>query len=285
MYARNTASANQGVVVGNYNLDYIKTVQYSFGVKYAMTENYSLDVSGYFKDEFDKINRAEVRIGGLEGQQYKNSDYGRSRGFELTLEKRGGGYVNGIVSYTYAFAFGKESQTNERYMEDFERGREPLSESALDHDVRHRLTSSVQLFVPKTVKPRLFGLPIPNGWSMAIKTLVQSGMPFTPDALYPGIDRELGEDIQRNSLRKPSIVNFDVRFTKSFDFVNIDWDFIIWVENIFDNKNVDYVYSATGRPDTRQNDNQVIKGGTDYDANPANWDYGRQIRVGIEMSL
>ena len=285
LYARNTASITENTVIGNYNLDYVKTVQYSFGVKYAMSDYYSLDISGYFKDEFDKINSYVVRVGGLEYQQYRNTDYGRSRGFEMTLEKRGGGYVNGMLSYTYAFAFGKASQSNENYLSDFELSREPLDEAALDHDVRHSLVGNVQFYIPSTVKPRLFGLPIPNGWSLSIETLIQSGRPFTPTNLYPGIDRESGEDIQRNSLRMPSIVNFDIRFMKEFKFVGMDYNFIVWVENIFDNKNVAYVYPATGRPDTRQNINQQIFGGTAYDANPAHWDYGRQIRVGLEVNL
>jgi len=285
MYARNTASVNENTIVGNYNLDYQKTVQYSFGVKYAMSDYYSVDVSGYFKDEFDKINAQSVRVGGLTRQQYRNGDYGRSRGFELTVEKRGGGYVNGMLSYTYAFAFGKASQTNVNYMSDFELSREPLSEAALDNDVRHALKSNIQIFIPTTVKPRLFGLPIPNGWSLSIETFFESGRPYTPDRSYPNISASTGEDIQTNSLRKPSVLTFDIRFTKDFMLAGLDYSFILWVENIFDNKNVADVYENTGRPDTQQNQSGIIKGGTEYDQDPKNWDYGRQIRVGLEVNI
>lgn len=285
MYARNTTAIDQNSVIGNYNLDYKKTVQYSFGVKYAMSEYYSLDVSGYFKDEFDKINASEVRVGGLTRQQYRNSDYGRSRGFELTLDKRGGGYVNGMVAYTYSFAYGKASEAAREYQTSFELSREPLSEAPLDNDIRHSLKANVQVFIPNTVKPRLFGMPIPNGWSLSVESIIESGSPFTPDRSYPNIATVTGEDIQRNSLRKPSTVLFDVRFTKSFRFVGLDFDYILWVENIFDTRNVDDVYANTGRPDTQQNQSQIIKGGTEFDADPYNWDYGRQIRMGIEVNL
>ncbi len=285
MYARNTTAIDQNSVVGNYNLDYKKTVQYSFGVKYAVSESYSVDISGYFKDEFDKINSASVVVGGLNRQQYQNSDYGRSRGFEFLMEKRGGGYVNGSLSYVYAFAFGKASEASRDYSTPFELSREPLSESALDNDIRHVLKSNIQFFVPNTVKPRLFGLPIPNGWSLSVQTTIESGRPFTPDRSYPNISSTSGEDIQNNSLRKPAIINFDVRFTKDFQLVGLDYSFILWIENIFNNRNVLNVYSNTGRPDTQQNQSQIIKGGTEYDLNPANWDYGRQIRVGLEINL
>lgn len=285
MYRRNTASVDQNLVVGNYNLDFQKTIQYSFGVKYAMTENYSIDISGYFKDEFDKINSKSVRVGGLTRQQYRNSDYGRSRGFEMTLEKRGGGYVSGQLSYTYAFAFGKASQANENYLEDFELSREPLSETPLDNDIRHSFKAAVTFYVPTTVKPRLFGVPIFNGWSLTIESVIESGRPFTPDRSYPGISQTTSESIENNSLRYPSTAVFDARFAKEFTFYGLSCEGILWVENVFDTRNVDYVYPNTGRADTRQNQSGVIKGGTEYDANPYNWNYGRQIRVGIDINI
>ncbi len=285
VYQRNTASASLNTVIGNYNLDYMKTIQYSFGVKYAMSENYSLDLSGYFKDEFDKINQKSVRVGGLFRQQYQNSDYGRGRGFEITLDKRGGGYVNGLVSYSYAFAFGKASQTNAAYLTDFENSRDPLDEAPLDNDVRHSLKTSIQVFIPNTVKPKLFGLPIPNGWSMNVQMFFESGRPFTPGRDYPDVNADLGENIQRNSLRKPAILNFDVRFSKDFKIVGLDNKFIVQIENIFDNININSVYPNTGRPDTEASLSGVIHGGTAFDNNPSNYDYGRQIRLGIEVNL
>jgi len=285
MYERNTTSVNLNTVVGNYNLDYQKTIQYSFGVKYAMSENYSVDISGYFKDEFDKINSKSVRVGGLTRQQYQNSDYGRSRGFELTLEKRGGGYVNGQLSYTYAYAYGKASQTNTNYLSDFELGRDPLDEAPLDNDIRHSLKSSIQFYVPSNVRPRLFGIPIMNGWSMDIQTIIESGLPFTPDQTYPDLTTAQGENIQRNSLRMPSTINFDIRFSKDFRVFGMSNSFILWVENVFDNKNVNTVYANTGRPDTQNNQSGVVMGGTSYQDNPSNYNYGRQIRVGVEVNL
>ncbi len=285
MYQRNTASVSLNTVIGNYNLDYMKTIQYSFGVRYAMNESYSLDISGYFKDEFDKINPKSVRVGGLFRQQYRNSDYGRGRGFEMTLEKRGAGLVNGRLSYTYAFAFGKASQTNSDYQSDFELSRDPLDEAPLDNDVRHRFTSSVQVFVPNTKKPKLFGLPIPNGWSMDVQMYFESGRPFTPSSDYPNVNTALGENIQRNSLRKPSVLNFDVRFSKDFAIFGLDNKMILQVENVFDSRNVNFVYSNTGLPFTNNNTNGEINEGTAFDNDPSNYDYGRQIRLGVEINL
>jgi len=288
MYDRNTTAASASDVVGNYNLDYEKTVQYSFGVKYAMSEDYSIDISGYFKDEFDKINSALVKTGGgaLRIQQYQNKDYGRSRGFEITIEKRGGRLINGEVNYTYAFAFGKQSQARTDYFSEFYLSHESLSEKALNDDIRHQFNCGIQLVIPETMKPKLFGLGIPNGWTFAVQGKFHTGKPFTPGKSYPNLVlEEAAQTIDENSLRRPSVLNFDVKFEKYFKLVNLNWRFILWVDNLLDNRNVDGVYPNTGRADTNQNDGYNVTGGTEFDRNPFNWLYGRQIKFGLQVSL
>ncbi len=288
MYDRNTTAASANDVVGNYNLDYEKTIQYSFGVKYAMSADYSIDISGYFKDEFDKINSALVKLGGgaLRIQQYQNRDYGRSRGFEVTVEKRGGRLINGEINYTYAFSYGKQSQTRTDYFEEFYLNRESLREKPLDDDIRHQINCGVQLVVPETMKPNLFGKRIPNGWTFSVQGKFHSGKPFTPDKSYPSLEVDQSvQTIDENSLRKPSVLNFDVRFEKYFKLVDLNCRFIVWINNLLNNKNVDFVNSKTGRADTGQNDGFNVTGGTDYDRNPYNWLYGRQIKVGLQVSL
>ncbi len=287
MFSRNTTSTTTRDVVGNYNLDYIKTIQYSFGIKYAMTEDYTIDLSGYFKDEFDKINSANIRLGGgaLVVQRYENRDYGRGRGFEMTIEKRGGRLINGMVNYTYAFAYGKQSQTRDTYWDDFYLNRESLSEKPLDTDVRHQLNCGIQLVVPFSMKPRLFGISIPSGWTFSVQGSFETGRPFTPGSRYPNISVESGLDIQENSLRSPGRMNFDVKFEKYFKLVDLNWRFIVWVDNLLDTKNTRGVYSNTGRADTRQSDSYNVKGGTEFDNDPFNWTYGRQIKLGLQVSI
>ena len=76
-----------------------------------------------------------------------------------------------------------------------------------------------------------------------------------------------------------------VRADKEFKMAGLNYRLIALVENVFDSENVVSVYSGTGRPDTRQNQSGIIRGGTPFDSNPANWDFGRQIRFGIELNI
>lgn len=287
IYTRNAASVDERPVLGDPNLDYQKTIQYSFGVKYAITETYAIDIQGYFKDEFDKINQVSVidPVSRREYNQYANSDYGRSRGIEVTVEKRGSGYVNGEVSYTYAFAFGKASEAATSFLEETDLLRQPLDEAPLDNDIRHSLKANIQLVIPSTVRPRLFGLPIPNGWSLAVDSRIESGRPYTPDRSYPNLNLSGVTDPQRNSLRYPGTAFFDVRFDKDFKVAGLSWRGILWIENIFDSRNILSVYSNTGRADTDRNQNGVVLRGEPIDNNPENYDFGRQVRVGLEVSI
>lgn len=284
-YARNSASVDQDAVLGNPDLDYQKTIQYSFGVKYAMSDNYSIDFQGYFKDEFDKINQFKDNSVIPSRNIYENSDYGRSRGVEVTIDKIGGGNVSGQLSYTYAFAYGKASQTNSSYLEDFELSRTPLDEAPLDNDIRHSLKSIVTVYVSNTEKPRLFGIPIFNGWTLTLQSIIETGKPFTPDGVYPGLDQSGLTSVARNSLRYPTIVDFEFRFAKEFRIGGIDFEGIFEMKNVFNNRNVNSIYSKTGRADTDQNIGGVVFGGTEYDNNPANYQAGRQVQLGLEMTL
>lgn len=286
LYFRNTSSAAINDAVGNYNLDYEKTIQYSFGVQYALSDAYSVQVGGYYKDEFDKVTQGDVQFGAIRFRQYQNHDYARSRGFELALTKRRG-LINGEVSYAYAFAFGKASQTNQNFLTDFEISNEPLSEHAMSFDVRHSVKTAVQLVVPKTEDASLFGVPIFNDWSLSLEGFFESGRPFTPDRELPGLRLPQGTEPQENSLRMPSRIYFDVRMEKNFKMAGLKYTAILWVENIFDNKFVRSVYSRTGLPNTSLlgANSSYVAGGSLIDGNPLNYDSGREIRFGLQMNL
>ena len=96
---------------------------------------------------------------------------------------------------------------------------------------------------------------------------------------------DVGERTLDNSMRLPSYSNMAIKFHKRFRFSGMEYTFQIWVNNLFDNKNVVDVYSNTGRPDTNNNMSGIIGGGTEFMANPTNWSRGRQIILGLSMQF
>lgn len=284
LFARNTSSADRNDVIGNYNLDFEKTIQYSFGVQYALSDAYSVTVGGYYKDEFDKVGQGDVRLGATRVRQFQNNQYARSRGFELTLNKRRG-IVTGEVNYTYAFAFGKDSQTNKNFLDDFAISRQPLGEKALSFDVRHQIKTAVQLVVPKNSDASLFGIPILDDWTMSVEGTFESGRPFTPTRDFPNLLIPLGSEPESNSLRRPSRLIFNTRVEKNFRIAGIDYSAILWVENIFNTRYPRTVFGATGLPNADVTTQGIIQGGSEFANNPLNFAAEREVRVGLQMSL
>ena len=270
--------------IGNPNLDYQKTVQYEFGVRYNLSGDYVLDISGFYKDIFGIINTQKVRFG-FELYEFTNNDYGRTRGFEVQLDKKYGDYISGYVNYTYSFAYGKASSETSNYEALVENREIPIQEFPLDWDVRHMITVNLDLRITKSDHPKLFGYSIPNDWGVNVLWQWNSGYPYTPGSDHPGLTLMPGERVLTNSLRLPSSSNVDIRFDKNFSLFNIDYSFNLWIDNVFDNQNVSTVYANTGRWDTSNNVNGIVRGGNEYDSVPWYVDPGRNIRFGISMNF
>lgn len=272
-------------LVGNPNLNYQKTVNYTFGLNYAITDEFSVKMSGYYKDYFDIINTSTYGVGAGSFSYYDNTDYARSRGFEVEVDREASRFINGKLSYEYAFSYGKSSSDAENYQRLLAQDAIAIDENPLSWDIRHRVSLWLQMYFTDRDHPRLFGLSIPNDWDMSIYWLFQTGYPYTPDKTYPGMKLDIGERPLTNSMRLPSTASTDIKFHKRFRVSGMEYTFQVWVNNLFDNKNVISVNSSTGRPDTGNNQSGVIGGGTERQANPGNWGRGRQIIVGLGLQF
>jgi outer membrane receptor protein involved in Fe transport len=283
MYSRASQATSTGGIVGNPNLSFEKTIQYEFGVNYAISDEYRLDIAGFYKDYFDLVATTIGETGPLAQVQYVNSDYARARGFEIQLDKRYGGFVSGFFNYQYAFAFGKSSSATENYDLLFESRFIPIDEFPLDWDIRHQFTLNVDLRIGRGQHPSFFGLRLPDNWGANVTWQFSTGFPYTPTRDNPNAEILPGQVIERNSLRKPSTSVVDLRAYKNFSVYGSRWTFELWVQNIFNNKNVYDVYSATGRPNTSQNTGGIISDGVSHDQNPNAYLPSPNIRVGLAL--
>jgi outer membrane receptor protein involved in Fe transport len=286
MFGTSNPFQSGGDVVGNPNLDYTKTVSYTFGVNYAFTDEYAVKLSGFYKDYFDMIATSTYDQGGVTlFSYYDNTDYARIRGFEMELAREAARFITGTLSYEYSFAYGKSSSDSENYQRLVEGDDISIDENPLNWDIRHRIGLWLQLYFTNRDHPKLFGIGIPNDWDMSIYWRFQTGYPYTPDRSFPDMILDVGESPLTNSMRLPSTSNTDVKFRKRFRISGMQYTMEAQINNLFDNNNVVSVYSKTGRPDSNNNQTQVIGGGTDFDAYPGNWGRGRQIIVGFGVQF
>ena len=232
---------------GNMNLGYMKNVQYELGVVNEIG-NFLLDVTGYFKDIYDNVNTytPEDQQGRTEATVYDNSDYGKSRGVEITLDRNLKDHYMWGLSYTLSYAYGKSSSETANFEEEVK----AMKEYPLIWDERHALSTYFNIIYGNG--EMIYGVPYTDNITLGLTTSFGSGKPFTPDTRYflPEIVPE--EEIETNSERMPWTSNTDLKLTKAFRFTNegsksystLKLEFNVF--NLFNKLNVYAVYPDTG---------------------------------------
>lgn len=288
MYRRATQLNSQDGIIGNVNLDYQKTIQYEFGVQYLLSPEYVLSVQGFYKDDFGRIGASQIQgVGQITRNFYENRDYARSRGLELELEKKYGDYVSGTMTYNFSYAFGKASANSLAFFDNFysASGAVTIQEFPLDWDRRHVVTLNLDIRVPPGDHPKLWGLTMPDDFGLNVFWQFGSGFPYTPGTSHPGAEILQGNIVAENSKRYPPTSNVDVRFNKDFRFTRTSYTFEIWINNLFDTRNVNAVGTNTGLANTQLNLGGIPYANPTIPVSPRSWDSGRQIRLGVGMNF
>lgn len=288
-YKRTTQGSSAAKQIGNFNLDYTKEINYEFGSEVLLSNNYRAILTGFYKDAFGLVNTQTTRLGADQFSQFINSDYGRTRGVEVELSKIGGGYLQGNLDYSFLIALGKSSSDVSNYL-DFLNAREiPIQEFPLDWDQRHQLSLNVNVNVPNGDHPQLFGLKMPDNWNLNFIWSYGSGFPYTPTVINPGVPRTSSSFSRTNALRRPPTSQMDVRFQKSFRVWRQDYSFQLWINNLFDRKNVLTVFENTGRTNTNRVTNitgfSVATLGTPFQNDPRLLGPGRNIKLGLSIDF
>jgi outer membrane receptor protein involved in Fe transport len=97
---RNQFSAMYGY--GNPNLIMSKTISYELGVDFSIGNEFLLQAAGYYNDITDQQDVTQyIASSGFSYYETSANSYADRRGFELTLRRTGGDWVNGFINYTY----------------------------------------------------------------------------------------------------------------------------------------------------------------------------------------
>ena len=281
-FAPNTAVGTDPLF-GNMNLGYIRNVSYELGVVNEIGM-YLVDVTGYFKDIYDMVNTKTYEYGVTDATVWYNSDYGKSRGVEISVDRSLKDHYLWGLSYTLSYAYGKSSD-EESNMEDDEL---VVKEFPLIWDERHSLSSYLTVVYRKG--ETLFDLPYTDDWTIGVNTSYGSGTPFTPTAEYFNME-VAAEDIETNSERMPWTSTTNLKISKTFAFTgeknvsygNLKFEFNVY--NLFNKVNVLAVYADSGKWGTRSDlfyeDNPIQENFTDFYRNPSNIGEKRHYRFAV----
>jgi hypothetical protein len=239
--------------LGNINLDPQITIQYELGARHSFSDNLAGDVTVFVRDNFNYPTSERFTVqyydpveGSKEAEYflYRNSDYARSRGVELSLRKRRGRYLSGGLNYTYSIATGKSSDPNAQ-RELFvggATGEVEQQEGFLWWNRPHRLSANFDFRVRNYRGPRLLGLQLPGHWGFNCYYSLSSGRAYTKQD-FTG--QAISEDYAHNG---PIEQNFNMKLQKWILWGDYRIDFNLQGWNVFGWDEPRSVDPITGEP-------------------------------------
>lgn len=218
--------------MGNAELEPQKTVSYEIGLKQALSDNMSVDITCYNKDIRDLIGQ-ETRsdIYGGKYWRYINRDYANVKGITLAFEILETRDMPGFsVDYTYQSATGNASDPADEWIN--QQQDPPIQSEKKRRPLNWDQTHSLNAYTTYTI----------DGYRMSLIGKYGSGTPFTrASARYS--NRIV------NGERKPYTLTFDFNLAKDFHYHGLQISPFLKIYNLFDKRNSKDVYSSSGRSD------------------------------------
>jgi len=225
-----------------------KTVNYEVGIQTKLSQYVAFDITGFYRKTSNLIGVILNETN--EGRRFQvmgNLDYATVKGIEFSLKKQFSNNFSASMNYTLSKTLVSTSVLFER----------PIDEA---------LTFPANWDQPHSLNANLF-FEFRNGFGFSIYGTVSSGYPYTRSQFDP------------NGERGPTLSTLDLNVFKNFEFLGFSQQFYVQVLNVFDHKNVWWVYADSGIP----GDDASEATSHDYTNNPTMWGPGRRIQLGIKL--
>ncbi len=291
---------------GNPNLRPERTSAYEIGLTRQLGDNSKLGLTAYYKDVMGltQVVQQTSSVGSF--GTYRNSDFGTIKGIEASFELRRSQNISFTGSYTLSHATGTGSTALSQQTIAHQGLEPPRVAMPLDHDQRHKFTAIFDIRAGRHEGPTLGSWrPFENaGVNFAFR--VGSGFPYTPTVVndlvsLSGSGQKTTGPI--NSRYGPWTSQLDLKATKGFMWGRTQLELQLWVINVFNTENVDFVYSSTGLPnstgwlETEEGQKWLDSHASTRDSSgltaeekyrlrendPTNYGVPRQIRAGIKF--
>lgn len=229
-------SGNQGLF-GNADLNPQKTVKGEIGIQQQIGDDIAVDVTVFFEDFRDLTGTQSEELlvfgGATSYSRYANSDFGFSKGFIVSFEKRFSGGLATSIDYTYSVTKGNASNPADARNATLGGALPETFIAPLNWDQAHTLNVSIAYSVERDYGFSLIG----NYYT---------GQPYTPQV---NKNTNVTQNaFPRNSEAKPSILNIDLRLYKDFVLGNTTLSLFLKVYNLLDMDNPTGIYSDSGDP-------------------------------------
>lgn len=211
-----------GVRIGNPNMKPENVNSYEIGYNYQFTDELAFNLNAYYKDIFNELGVAAVRITPSPYFQTTVSEYGNSRGLEFEIRKARSDNYSFRLNYTLSNVMGTADNVNtnlginpDRSVPGLEFFPYPLASYSLGRDIPHDFTGIFNIFFLDNDGPSIAGIHFLEQFDFGLTVRYQSGSPFTVTDLN-GV--ALGE---RNADRFPSVWSSNISVRRNLDLGDI----------------------------------------------------------------
>ncbi len=264
-------------IAGNPGLKPEETTSGEVGVSQALSDDISIDLTGYFRDISNlagtTLNQIYMFGGASTYSQYSNSDFGFVKGIILSVTKRMSDHWSATLDYTLQSAKGNESDPNalRNYLVS---GIQPeVQILPLNWDQTHTINAT-------------FNYASDADWGFSLIGQYGSGFPYSPSS-----SKNLS-DLLINTGLKPSTINVDLRAYKDIMLNKLRLSLFLRVYNIFDTLNQLNVYNDSGTANftiaefldrTNGNPTTLVNSLDEYFRNPSYYSEPRRIEIGASL--
>ncbi len=265
------------------NMEAQRTISYEMGIDYQFSQFWKVTCAAWAKE--NNGNAGSFRLTGFDpdslgGYSYgiiTNNDFGSSKGFDISIEKRLSDNYFLELQYTYSVAKANQYYSWAGYWDGQTSDTRAKKEYLYKYDSPHQITGMFGYQIGENQGPSLFGLKPLQNFLMQYVFRVRSGYPYTPSIG--------GQILEPNTARRPLVYNIDAVLRKDFLFSDfIRAGLVVRVTNLLNTKNVLEVYSESGSPSIPNPGYSKTNYSTNWDT-PWHWTRGRTIDMGFRIEF
>ena len=217
--------------IADPNLELPKTVAYELGYEHNLFDQYLVRLAGYYKDISNETRLVQYRDPNNSVDYNVSTDiqYRDIRGFETTISKNRGNWIQGFLNYTYNVSsrgyFGfLRYDANPGVQRDYERDLNNVRQTRPIPQPYAR--ANIDFFTPPDFGPGIEGFSLLGDWRVNLIGRWTTGFTFTWDngLSQPGIE---------NNAQWTDDYNVDMRISKSFNFAGATLQLYADMTNLF----------------------------------------------------
>ena len=206
-----------------------KTIAYELGYEHNLFDMFLVRVAAYYKDITDEPYPVTYvsSDGSISYSTTTSNEYRDIRGFEITVDKKRGSWIQGFVNYTYDVRTNGHFGYSTYYQNASQQASFQLTNPTINQPIPQPYArANIYFFTPPELGPALGPISLLGDWRLDVIANWQSGFYFTwvggGGSSIPGV---------QNNLHWRDYYDVDLRISKNFKIAKLNLQFYMDIYN------------------------------------------------------